>query len=93
VPGRPRVDWLAAWSYYLRLDPWYPGQLGEWDMYRRPPLLEVLRPRARRRTYANVGRAFGVSRQAVHRRAKAEGWKADAARLDASVRARLYTRP
>jgi hypothetical protein len=88
VPGRPRIHWFAAEVYYLQLDPWYPGQLGKYGLYRRSWLIEALRPRAVRRTYANVGRTFGVSRQAVQQHARRHGWKELAQRFDAEWAAR-----
>jgi 2-hydroxychromene-2-carboxylate isomerase len=46
-----------------------------------------------RRTYANVAREFGISRQAVWRYAKDHDWPARTREFDRAVRRRLYGEP
>jgi hypothetical protein len=80
--GRPRVDWQVAFVYYVMLTPWEPGMLGRLDLYRRCALVDAHVGRHVRRSYANVGRRFGVSRQAVSKHARSNGWREGTRELD-----------
>ncbi len=93
--GRLRINWIAALGYWLSLHPWDP------DVYRRvfkeePDVaglerLGILPSAEERRTFANVARAFGVSRQAVAQAAKRDGWDEAAERQRQAVRWALRT--
>jgi hypothetical protein len=92
MAGRPQIDWNEAYAYWLSLDPWYPGQLGRWG-YSRSNLSRALAPPQLRRSYANVARHFGISRQAVWRYARDHDWPAQAGEFDRAVRRHLYGEP
>jgi hypothetical protein len=89
MAGRPQVNWNEAYAYWVTLDPWYPGQLRRVG-YSRSSLSRALGPPQLRRTYANVARRFGISRQAVWRYARDHDWPARTREVDRAVSRRLY---
>jgi hypothetical protein len=88
MAGRPHIDWDCAYAYWLSLDPWFPGQLRRWG-YSRSNLSRALAPPEMRRSYANVARRFGISRQAVWRYARDHGWRERTREFDRAVSRRV----
>jgi hypothetical protein len=87
----PQIDWIGPFAFYASLEPWHPGALRGFDM--RPALVRALYPPELRRTYADVARAFGVSRQAVQQHATRYGWRELARQLDREVYAAVVPVP
>lgn len=90
VTGRPHVDWIAAFGFYASLTPWDADHVETVFGARRSDALAVLVPAGRRRSYANVARAFGVSRQAVWAAARRFDWPGQVAAFDAEVHRQVF---